>query len=126
MARFQGIIKSVPNETYEFVLIPRIKNSPYEYDTKNKIIFKGRPANTQEKKLYRLQQGVNTGVDSVYIYTSNLPDDIKVGDKVKFLGMTQVVESIGYYYDINNLTNASLFDDEYVIARCGKGLTLGK
>ena len=123
---FQNIFSSTNNETYEFALIPRVKNSSYEYDTSKKVIFRGRPANTQEKSKYRLQLGVNTTADSVYIYETNLPEDIKPGDKVKYLGMTQVVESVGYYYDLNGIVNASKFSDEYVIARCPKGITLSK
>lgn len=126
MNNFVGIRTSTNNETYEFTLIPRVKNSAFEYDTKNKVLFKGRPANTQEKSKYRLQLGVNTTADSVYIYATNLPEEIKPGDKVKYLGMTQVVESIGYYYDVNGIINASVFSEEYIIARCPKGITLSK
>ena len=126
MANFQGIFASTTNETYDFVVIPRVKNSAYEYDASKKITFKGRPANTQEKSKYRLQLGVNTQADSVYIYATNLPDDIKPGDKVKYLGMTQVVESVGYYYDASGIVNAGIFNPEYVVAKCPKGITLSK
>lgn len=112
------------NETYEFLVIPVKKNSAYESDKDNTFTFKGRPANTQEKKKYRLQLGVDIHDDSVYIFVTNLPDKIKPGDRVKYLGQTQVVESVGYYYDLNFIVNASLFSEEYIIAQMPKGLTL--
>lgn len=116
--------KITNNETYDFTVIPVVKNSAYERDTKNTFTFKGRPANTGEKKKYRLQLGVNTSDDSVYIFATNLPDNIKPGDRVKYLGQTQVVESVGYYYDLNYVVNASIFSDEYIKAQMPKGLTL--
>lgn len=124
MNNFAGIRTSTNNETYEFLVIPVKKNSAYENDKDNTFTFKGRPANTQEKKKYRLQLGVDAHDDSVYIFATNLPEEIKPGDRVRYLGQTQVVESVGYYYDVNGLVNASIFSDEYVIARCPKGITL--
>ena len=118
------IHKSTNNETYDFLVIPVKKNSAYENDKDNTFTFKGRPANTQERKKYRLQLGVNTSDDSVYIFATNLPDNIKPGDRVKYLGQTQVVESVGYYYDLNFIVNASLFSEEYIIAQAPKGITL--
>ena len=112
------------NETYDFCVIPVKKNSAYENDKDSTFTFKGRPANTQEKKKYRLQQGVNISNNSVYIFATNLPNEIKPGDRIKYLGQMQVVESVGYYYDLSFVVNANLFNDEYIIAQCPKGLTL--
>jgi len=116
---------STNNETYEFIVIPRKANSPYEYDKDNKFSFKGRPANTREKKLYRLQQGVNTNEDTFYIYATNLPFEVKPGDQIECLGQIQTVKSVGYYYDVNGIVNASLFSEEYIAARCPKGIAVG-
>ena len=109
------VFKSTNNETYDFLVIPVKKNSAYENNKDNTFYFKGRPANTQEKKKYRLQQGVNTSDDSVYIFATNLPENIKPGDRVKYLGQTQVVASVGYYYDASGIVNASIFNEEYII-----------
>ena len=119
-----GYKKTTNNETYDFLVIPVKKNSAYESEKDETFTFKGRPANTQEKKKYRLQKGVNASDDSVYIFATNLPDKIKPGDRVRYLGQTQVVESVGYYYDLNFIVNASLFSDEYIIANSPKGITL--
>lgn len=117
---------SVNNETYEFVVIPRKKNSPYEYEKDKTFSFMGRPANTHEKKNYRIQTGVNGNADTVYIYATNLPEEVKIGDKVKFLGQTQTVESTGYYYDVNGIVNVGRFSEEHIIAKSPKGIALGK
>lgn len=114
------------NEQYEFTVIPRVNNSEYQYDKNKKFTFKGRPANTQEKKTYRIQKGVNGNADTVYIFATNLPEQVKPGDKVKFLGQTQTVESVGYYYDMTGIINPGIYNEEYVIARCPKGIALGK
>lgn len=118
--------RTTTNETYDFELIPRKENSPNEYDYNHTTHFKGRPANKEEKSSYRLQAGVNANHDSLFIYATNLPDNIKPGDKLKFLGKVETVESIGYYYEENGIVNASLFNPEYVIARCPKGITVNK
>ena len=126
MNNFAGIRTSTNNETYDFELIPRKENSPYEYDYEHTTHFKGRPADKEEKSSYRLQVGVNVNNDSLYIFVTNLPEEIKPGDKIRYLGKTETVESIGYYYELNGIVNASLFSDEYIIARCPKGLTINR
>ena len=113
------------NETLEFVVIPRKEDDKYVYDKDNSFTFRGKIANTREKKLYRLQQGVNGNQDTVYIYATNLPKEVKVGDQIRFLGQTQTIKSVGYYYDVNGIVNASLFSDEYIQAQCPKGLACG-
>ena len=113
------------NETLEFVVFPRKENSKYEYDKSKSFTFRGRIANAREKKLYRLQSGVNTNQDTTYIYATNLPKEINVGDQIRFLGQTQTIKSVGFYYDVNGIVNLSLFSDEYIQAQCPKGLSCG-
>lgn len=125
MASMYGGVRLVtPSETHIFTLIPRVTNSSYEYEKKNYIEFRGRPAQSIEKKNYRLQKGVNTSTDSVYIVSSSMPDDIRIGDKVVFLGKPWTVSSVGYYFDQNLIVNSSIFKEDYIIAKCPKGFTL--
>jgi len=112
------------NETYEIKLFKRLPNSAYGYETNASSIFYGRPANTVEKKSYRLQKGVNTQNTSTMVFCSNLPDNINDGDKVQFLGRTWTVMSIGYYLIDNRIVNANCFSEEYLISQCPKGLSL--
>lgn len=112
------------NETYDLLLAPRKENSSYEYSDKDYIRFKGRPAGQREIKQFRLQKGVNASAESVYIVSSSLPEEIKIGDKIKFLGKVMLVQSIGYYFEENRILNAGLYDEEYIIAKCPKGITL--
>ena len=120
-----GIFKTTNNENLTFEVLPRKEDTPYEYDKSKKFTFKGRIANTREKKLYRLQTGVNGNQDTVYIYATNLPQDIKPGDQVTFLGQTQTVKSVGFYYDVNGIVNEGIFSDEYIQAQCPKGVACG-
>ena len=113
------------NETIEFKVIPRVKNSEYKYDKSKSFTFKGRIANVREKKIYRLQAGVNTNQDTSYIYATNLPQEIHPGDQIEYLGQIQTVKSIGYYYDVNGIFNSSIFSDEYIQARSPKGVVAG-
>lgn len=112
------------NERYECKLFKRLENSPYEYEQEPSITFRCRPATRQEKNEYRLQAGVHTTTDSVYLVSSNLPENIKDGDKVLFKGQLWIVASVGYYFDENILVNASLMSDKYIEERCPKGITL--
>ena len=115
---------TVGNERWKFQVKKRLENTPYEWEKEVSIIFRGRPANQVEKKLYRVQQGVNGGSDSVYIISSNLPSDIKIKDKVIFMGKEWTVNSVGYYFDQARLVNPSFMSDEYLMKRCPKGLNL--
>lgn len=123
-SKYSGVRTSTPNETHELLLIPRLNNSAYEMDKTKQISFRGKIAGTLEKKAYRLLTGVNTSTDSIFIMSSSLPDEIKDGDMCYFLGKKWTVESVGYYYDQTLIINASLFDPEYIIAKCPKGITL--
>ena len=113
------------NENIVFTVIPRIKNSEYKYDKGKSFTFRGRIANVREKKIYRLQAGVNTNQDTSYIYATNLPQEIHPGDQIEYLGQIQSVKSTGYYYDANGIVNESLFSDEYIQARSPKGVVAG-
>ena len=112
------------DEKYELELLKRKENSPYEYEKAPACVFKGRPANTQERKLYRIMKGVNGGTESVFVYVSNLPDQVKEKDKIKFMGKIWEVQSIGYYYDAARFINPSCLSEEQIRARCPKGLNL--
>ena len=113
----------VHGETYKIELAKRVENSPYEYE-ENYISFMCRPANQMEKRNYRVQQGVNGDNLSVFIISSNLPDDINVGDKVRFLGKEWVVASIGYYFDATRLTNAKIMSDDYILSHAPRGINI--
>lgn len=112
------------NEHYTLELIKRIKNSAYEWESAPAIIFKGRPANQIEKKNYRIQKGVNGNTDSTYVYATNLPEEVDVGDQVNFMGKTWTVQSIGYYFDSSRLINSSCLSEKQIVERCPKGLNL--
>ena len=112
------------NERYTCKLKKRLPNSAYEWEKEYSRTFKARPANQMEKKQYRIQQGVNGGSDSQFIVCSNLPDNIKDGDKVAYLGKEWTVMSVGYYFDESRFVNAGLFSDEYIQSRCPKGINL--
>ena len=111
-------------ETYILELYDLKENSAYEYENKPSIKFKGRPANAKEKRSYRVLKGVNSSNDSVFIYCSNLPKDVKDGDRVKFMGEIWTISSVGYYFVESRIVNASIMSEEYLIARCPKGITL--
>lgn len=112
------------DEKYELELYKRIKNSDYEWEKAPLLTFKGRPASQVEVKKYRVQKGVNGNTDSVFVKTTNLPNEVSVGDKVKFLGKIWSVQSIGYYFEEARLVNPSIFDEERLIERCPKGINL--
>ena len=112
------------DEKYELELYKRIKNSSYEWESSVSAYFKGRPASQFEVKKYRVQKGVNGGTDSVFVKCTNLPKEVSVGDKVRFIGKIWSVESIGYYFDEARFVNAGCLSEEQLIERCPKGLSL--
>lgn len=114
----------VNDEKYELKLYARIPNSPYQWEDTPSTIFRGRPANQVEAKKYRIQKGVNGNTDSVFVKSTNMPQNVKVGDKVSFLGKIWQVQSIGYYFDEARFINASCMDENTIIGRCPKGLNL--
>lgn len=114
----------VGNERYKFELYKRKPNTPYEWEETPSCVFKGRPASQLEKKQFRLQSGVNATTDSVFIISSNLPENVKEQDRVVFLGKIWSVASVGYYYDEARFVNAGLFSDEYIAKRCPRGVAL--
>ena len=112
------------DEKFTLELYKRKENSPYEYEDKPAITFKGRPASQLEIKKYRVQKGVNGNTDSIFVKCSNLPLDVTVNDKIKFIGKIWSVASVGYYFDDARFVNANCLNEEQIIARCPKGLNL--
>ena len=115
----------VGNERYSFSLYPRVENSPYVWESVPSLTFRGRPAGQIEKKQYRIQQGVNGGTDSVFIICSNLPKEVKVGDRIVYLGKEWVVNSVGYYFDEARFINPAIMSDQYIMSKCPKGINIG-
>lgn len=111
-------------ENYKFEVYARKKNSPYEWEDVPSCIFYGRPANQMEKKNYRIEKGVNGNTDSIFIFSSNLPADLNIKDKVVFLGKEWKIESIGYYFEANCIVNSRSMSEQQIIERCPKGLNL--
>lgn len=111
-------------ESFLLSRIIRKQNSPYEWETVEDISFFGRPADTNEKKLYRLQQGINASQESVYILTSNLPSKLNIGDKIRFNDSIYTVSSIGYYLKDSRVVNNHIMNSDYLIKRCPKGIVL--
>lgn len=125
MIKAQCFFNTAKGETYLLKRFKRKENSSYEYESFPDVTFRGKIANNPEQKMYRIQKGVNGSIDSVYIVSSNLPVDISVGDKVEMMGKIYTVESVGYYYELAKYVNASILDNEYIISRCPKGITMG-
>lgn len=115
----------VQGESHLLERIPRKPNSPYEWETTPDISFFGRPANSSEKKQYRIQQGVHGDQESVYIVASNLPKDINPEDRIRFNGSIYSVQSVGYFFNDSRIVNNHIMSSEYIISKCPKGLVLG-
>lgn len=111
-------------ESCEFLLYKRIGNSAYEWDKHPSLRFLGRMANDIEKKQYRIMQGVNGGTDSVFVLSSNLPSEVKIGDKIIFLNKEWTVMSTGYYFNQSRVVNNKVMSPEKLMERCPKGLNL--
>ena len=111
-------------ETYQLERFSRKDDSPYEFMDFPDAVFYGRPANNMERKLYRIQQGVNGNSDSVMVFCTNLPFFIKPNDKIRFMGKEWSVVSTGFYFDDSKLMNAKIFSNDYIEKRCPKGLVL--
>jgi len=111
-------------ETFVLALYKRLENSAYEYESKPSLRFHGRMANNLEKRSYNLLSGVNSTEDSIMIYSSRLPSQVKDGDKVLFMGKMWTVESVGYYFLYNTLINASALPVEQIEKNAPKGLVL--
>lgn len=112
------------NEHYDLELIKRKPNSPYLYEDAPTCAFKGRPANQAEKRVFRIQKGVNGNTDSVFVYSTNMPENIEIKDKIIFMGKEWIVNSIGYYFEAAHIVNPGCLSEEQIIARCPKGLNL--
>lgn len=115
---------AVRGESFILKRYPRKPNSPYEWSDVPDVTFFGRPATPNEIKNYRIQAGVHGSQESVFIYVTNLPKEIQVGDKLTFKGDEWTVQSVGYYYEDTRVVTSHLMSDDYIIERCPKGITL--
>ena len=111
-------------ESFILQRYPRKPNSPYEWEDVPDVTFFGRPATPQERKNYRIQAGVHGSNESVYIYATNLPKEIKVDDKIIFNGDEKTVESVGYYLTDTRIVTNHVMSPQYIIERSPKGITL--
>lgn len=111
-------------ETYNLWLFKRVPNSSYEYEDTASLCFKGRPARNSERNYYSIQKGFANGVDEVYIFSSHLPAEVAVGDRVFYLGKFWSVSSVGVYFEEARVVNASVMDSEKLIDKAPKGITL--
>lgn len=111
-------------EIYTLTLFKRKKNSAYEYEDTAKCVFKGRPAKNVEKTSYALQNGVLNGIDDTFVFATQLPAEVSVGDRVYYLGKFWSVSSVGVYLEEMRMVNASIMDDRKLMERAPKGLTL--
>ena len=111
-------------ENYKMELWKLKENSAYEWEDAPSIIFFGRPAGKVEQRKYRVQKGVVGSTDSTYVVCTRLPEIVKEGDSIVFLGKKWKVESIGYFFDENLIVNPRIMSDEYIASRCPKGMTL--
>ena len=122
---FLNPVNSREKETYTLKLFKRRRgNSAYEYDDVPILTFKGRPASRFEKKTYRVVRGVNTAQNGVTIYCSNLPNEVEPEDYVEYLGRKLLVKDIGYFEEDANYTNAGIFDEQVLLSKFPKGITL--
>lgn len=112
------------NELFTFQVMRRKPNSPYDDELAVAFEFKGRPASSLEKKNYRLMKGVEGNSYSISIFATNLPQEVQVGDAVKYLGKIWHVENTGYYFDNSLFVNASIMSDKYIMDRCPKGISI--
>ena len=111
-------------ESIRFLVYKRKENSSYEWEDAPSLSFLGRMANDIERKEYRIQKGVNGGKESVFILSSNLPSDIIVGDRVDFMQKQWVVGSVGFYYTQSRVINYKVMDENKMMKKCPKGITL--
>lgn len=115
---------SVPNENWDIEWRPIKENSAFEEKEFTNYVFRCRPASPREKKEYRITKGVIGVEESQYIISSNIPEEIKPGDKVVFLGKPMIVTSVGYYFDQTRIISPNKLDPEYIMAKCPKGITI--
>ena len=112
------------NETEEFVLYKRKENNKMEWEEVPTLKFLGRTASTYEKNHYRITQGTVGNSDSLQLFVTNLPAELKPFDKILFRGKLWTIQNIGYYYDNNRIVNRRIMSDEYISQRSPKGLSI--
>ena len=120
MGKYTGF--KANNETEVLIHTP-VEDNSYNFEEISNT-FKGRSASSLEKKQYNIQKGVKNADVSIYVYSTNMPEDIKPNDKVMFLGKIWTVETTGYYLDQSRIIDFSVFDPEYIKAVSPKGMTL--
>lgn len=123
MSKYDYFIQSTQSENYTCALYRVKPNTPYEYED-IPTYFNCRPANQKDKKEYRITKGVLGNNTSVYLFATNLPEDVSPGDRVLFLGTIMNVESVGFFFDDSGIVDASIMSAEYIEARSPKGITL--
>ena len=123
---YHGVLQMMVSrgETFLLELFRRKKNSDYEYEDAPSAWFKGRPAKALEKDTYAIQRGVMNGKDDMYVFATNLPTDVSVGDRIRFLGKMWSVSSVGIYIEEARYVNAGIMDANKLLEACPKGLTL--
>ena len=124
MGKFTTYIRPAERENCVVEVLKRKENSAYENELVVDFRFYARPAQSLEKKAYRLQKGVDMTSSDIFIVSSNLPDSVKDGDAVMYLGKKWVVTSVGYYLDQDYIINSGIMSDDYLKAHSKKGLTL--
>lgn len=124
MGNFNSYIRPTERENCVVEVIKRKENSAYESKDVVEFRFYARPAQSYEKKSYRLQTGVDMTSSDIFIVSSNLPESLKDGDIVLYLSKKWTVTSVGYYLDQDNIVNSGIMNDEYIKAHSKKGITL--
>lgn len=114
----------VRGENYKLEFYRLKENSAYEWEDAPFCVCYGKPANQLEIKSYRVQKGVNNSSDATYLQVTNLPDNVKDGDRVTFMGKIWKVETVGYFFDSNLIVNPRIMNEEYIAKRCPKGVSI--
>ena len=111
-------------ENYVGELYKRVPNSPFDYEEKPLLSFKCKIASNKEKTQFQMLSGILGNESRLQILSTRLPSEIEVNDRILILGKYYVVESVGYYLTDNALVNPNLMSNEYIMARCPKGISL--
>lgn len=120
MSKYNGFL---PNNETQTAVWCKVESNSWNFD-ENGVDFKCRQAGSLEKKSYNIQKGVKNNNSSIYIFATNMPEDIKPDDKVLYLGKVWSVETCGYYLDQSKIVDFGIFDPEYIKAQSPKGITL--
>lgn len=110
-------------ENYRFEHFKKTPNSSYQFSDTG-TLFKGRFATASEKRSYNITLGVEGGRDGTFIMATRMPEDIEPNDRIRFGDRLWIVQSVGYYFQDNGVLRSDLMKDEYLAARCPKGITV--